>query len=337
MGATATVGGRGVQYCPFRARTAHAAGGVIRDCLDAAHHCRSAARALTKRSHLAATRTDCYAARRCRSAARALTQRSHLAATRTDCYATHRCRSAAHRCRSAARALTQRSHLSADRTVWYAARCCRSAARALTQRSHPSLEAACHCRYTACSSHLAATTAAIVITAVRALTQRSHLAAARTGCYAARCCRSAACALAQRSNTACCMFADAGVVSIFHRGRRLDDIVIAITGGDTGPADVQKETAAAGRRTIFFAAHPPCNENAGQEGRRARAGKDQVGGPSAFRRAGRSDLYAAAGGDVVRPRGRTSISCGGGCATVAAGQPGGPERETSAPAGARIW
>ena len=172
-------GGGGVQYCPFRARTAHAAGGVIRDCLDAAH-----------------------------------------------------------RCRSAARALTQRPHLATDRTVWYAARRCRSATRALTQRSHPSLEAACHCGYSACSSHLAATIAAIVITAAGAFTQRSHLAAARTGCYAARRCRSAARALAQRSHTACRMFADAGVVSLFRQGRRLDDIVIAITSGDTGPADV---------------------------------------------------------------------------------------------------
>ena len=278
----------------------------------AAHSCRSAARALTQCSHLAATRTDCYAAPRCPSAARALTQCSHLAVTRTDCYAAHRSRSAAH-------ALTQHSHLGADRTIWYAARRCRSAARALTQRSHPPLKPACHCRYTACSSHLAATAAAIVLTAVRALTQRSHLAAARTGCYATHCfrsaacalvitavraitqrsnlaaawtsyyaarsCRSAACALTQRSHTACRMFADAGAVSLFHRGRRLDNIIIAITGGKTGPADIHKEKASSGRRRIFFAAHPPCNEDARREGRRARAGKDQVGGPSAFRRA----------------------------------------------------
>ena len=52
------------------------------------------------------------------------------------------------------------------------------------------------------------------------------------------------------------MFADAGVVSLFHRGRRLDDVAITITGGDTGPADVQEDTAAAGRRRIFLASHP---------------------------------------------------------------------------------
>ena len=229
------------------------------------------------------------------------------------------------------------THLAVARTDWYAARHCRSAACALAQCLHSSLVAARHRRYAVFSSHLAATTTAVVVAAVRVLTQRSHLAAARTDCYAARRCRSATCALAQRSHTACNMFADAGVVSVFHRGRRLDDIVITITGGDTGPANVQKEAAAAGRRGIFFAAHPRCNEDAGREGRRARAGKDQVGGPSAFGRAGRSGLYAAAGGDVVRPRGRTPISCGGGCDAVASGQPTGHERATSAPARARIW
>ena len=106
MGAAATLGGGGgVQYCPFRASTAHAAGGVIRDCLDAARHCLSTALTLTQRSHLAATRTDCYA-RRCRCAALALTQRSHLAATRTDLYAAPRCRSAP----PAHSALTPRRH-----------------------------------------------------------------------------------------------------------------------------------------------------------------------------------------------------------------------------------
>ena len=62
------------------------------------------------------------------------------------------------------------------------------------------------------------------------------------------------------------MFFDAGVVSLFRRGRRLDDIVIAITGCDTGPADVQEERAAPGRRRIFLAAHPPQNEDVGREG-----------------------------------------------------------------------
>ena len=246
-------------------------------------------------------------------------------------------------------ALTQRSHLAAPQTDRHAARHGRFDACALAQSSHSLLVAARHCRYAVCSSHLAVTTAAVVVAAVRALTQRSHLAAARTDCYAARRCRSTACALAQRSHTACRMFADAGVVSLFHQGRRLDDIFIIITGdntdpgddtdpdGDTDPADVQEDTSAAGRRRIFLAAHPPRNEDSGREGRRARAGKDHVGGPSAFRRAGRSRLYAAAEGDAVRPRDRTPISCGGGCAAVAAGQPTGPERTTSALAGARIW
>ena len=57
-------------------------------------------------------------------------------------------------------------------------------------------------------------------------------------------CRYAASAVVFRSiatvgDTACCMFADAGVISLFHRGRRLDDVAITITGGDTDPADVQ--------------------------------------------------------------------------------------------------
>ena len=77
-----------------------------------------------------------------------------------------------------------------------------------------------------------------------------------------------------------------------------------------GPADVQEETVAAGRRRIFLGAHPPRNVDGGREGRRARAGKDQVGGPSVFTRAGRSRFYAAVRGDVVRPRGRTLISRG---------------------------
>ena len=80
------------------------------------------------------------------------------------------------------------------------------------------------------------------------------------------------------------MFADAGVISLFHRGRRLDDVAITITSGDTGPADVQEETAAAGNRRIFLAAHPSRNKDGGREGRRARAGKDHVGGPPAFSR-----------------------------------------------------
>ena len=109
MGADAIVKGWGVQYCPFRASTAHAAGGVIRDCLGAARHCRSTACALTQRSHLPAALTECYAAQSCRSAARALTKRSQLADARIDCYV-------AHRCRSAARALIKRSHLAAART-----------------------------------------------------------------------------------------------------------------------------------------------------------------------------------------------------------------------------
>ena len=71
---------------------------------------------------------------------------------------------------------------------------------------------------------------------------------------------------------------DAGMVFLFHRGRRLDDVAITITGGETGPADVQEETAAAGRRRIFLAANPSRNEDSGREGRRARAGKDKVGG-----------------------------------------------------------
>ena len=82
-------GGEGVQYCPSRASTAHAAGSVIRDFLDAARRCRYPP---------------------CR----------------------HR------------------------------------------------IVAARHCRYAVCSNHLAATTAAVVVAAVRALTQRSHLAASRT-------------------------------------------------------------------------------------------------------------------------------------------------------------
>ena len=51
MGVAATVGVGGVQYYPFRARTAHAAGGVIRDYLDADRHCRYTVCS----SHLAAT------------------------------------------------------------------------------------------------------------------------------------------------------------------------------------------------------------------------------------------------------------------------------------------
>ena len=62
------------------------------------------------------------------------------------------------------------------------------------------------------------------------------------------------------------MFADAGVVSLFHRGRRPDVIVITITGGDTGHANVQEETAATGGRRILLAAHPPRNEDGGREG-----------------------------------------------------------------------
>ena len=63
------------------------------------------------------------------------------------------------------------------------------------------------------------------------------------------------------------MFADGGVIYLFHPGRRLDDVAVTITGGDTGPTDVQEDTAAAGRRRIFLAAHPPCNEGGGREGR----------------------------------------------------------------------
>ena len=69
--------------------------------------------------------------------------------------------------------------------------------------------------------------------------------------------------IATFGDTACRMLAAARLVCLFHRGRHLDDIAITddvaitITGGDTGPADVQEETAAAGRRRIFLAAHPP--------------------------------------------------------------------------------
>ena len=134
----------GVQYCPSRASTAYTAGGVIRDCLDAARRCR-----------YPPCRHRLAAARHCRYAVCS----SHLAATTAAAVVV-----------AAVRALTQRSHLAAARTDWYAARHCRSAACALAQRPHPSLEAARHCRYATCSSHLAATTAAIVNTAVRALT-----------------------------------------------------------------------------------------------------------------------------------------------------------------------
>ena len=106
-----------------------------------------------------------------------------------------------------------------------------------------------------------------------ALTKRSRAAAARTDRYAARRCRYSACrrrlaaaarlcwyavvirSIATFGDTACRMFVAAGVVCLFHRGRRLDDVAITITGGDIGPADVQEETAAAGRRRIFLAAH----------------------------------------------------------------------------------
>ena len=65
--------------------------------------------------------------------------------------------------------------------------------------------------------------------------------------------------IATVGDTACRMFADAGVISLFHRGRRLDNVAITITGGDTGLADVQEDTAAASRRRIFLAAHPSRN------------------------------------------------------------------------------
>ena len=65
-------------------------------------------------------------------------------------------------------------------------------------------------------------------------------------------------------DTACRMFTDAGVISLFHRGHRLDNVAITITGGDTGPADVQE--TAAGHRRIFLAAHPSRNEDGGREG-----------------------------------------------------------------------
>ena len=175
-------------------------------------------------------------------------------------------------------ALAQRSRAAAARTDWYAARRCRYSA------CRRRLAAARHCRYAVCHSHLAATTAAVVVepsTAVCALTKRSRTVAARTDRYAARRCRYSACrrrlaaaahlcwyavvlrSIATFGDTACRMFAAAGLVCLFHRGRRLDDVAITITGGDTGPADVQEETAAAVRRRIFLAAHPPCNEDGG--------------------------------------------------------------------------
>ena len=143
-----------------------------------------------------------------------------------------------------------------------AARCCRYPA--FRRR----LAAARNCRYAVCHSHLAATTAAVVVeppSAVCSLAQRSRAAAARTDWYAARLaaaarlcwyavsrrrlaadhhCRYAVSAVVLRSiatvgDSACRMFGDAGVVSLFNRGRRLDDVAITITGGDTGPVDVQ--------------------------------------------------------------------------------------------------
>ena len=205
----------------------------------------TAVRALTQRSHLATAGTDWYAARHCKSAACALAQRSHssLDAARHIRFAVGSSHLAATTSAvavavTAVRALTQRSHLAAAWTDWCAARHCRSAACALAQRSHSSLDAARHIRFVVGSSQLAATTPDVVVAAVRALTQRSHLAATRTDCCTARHCRSAACALAQRSHTTCRIFADAGVASLFHRGRLLGDIVITITGGDTSPVDV---------------------------------------------------------------------------------------------------
>ena len=69
------------------------------------------------------------------------------------------------------------------------------------------------------------------------------------------------CSIATVGDTACRMFADAGVISLFYRGRRLDDVAITISGGDTGTADVQEDTAAAGPRRMFLAAHPSRSED----------------------------------------------------------------------------
>ena len=141
VGAAATVGG-GVQCCPFRVCTAHAAGRVIRDCLAASRRCRY----LACRRRLAA-------ARHCRYAV----CHSHLATTTAAVVVEPP---------AAVCALAQRSRAAAARTDWYAARRCRYSA------CRRRLAAARHCRYAACHSYLAATTAAVVVepsTAVCAL------------------------------------------------------------------------------------------------------------------------------------------------------------------------
>ena len=188
VGAAATVGGGGVQYCPSRVSTAHAAGGVIRDCLTAAHRCR-----------YPACRRRVAAARHCRYAV----CHSHLAATTAAVVVEPP---------AAVCALAQRSRAAAARTDWYAAR---------------------RCRYPACRRHLAA-----AVRLCRYAVSSRRLSAAHR-------CRYAVSAVVFRSiatvgDTAYRMFADAGVVFLFHRGRRLDDVAITITGGDTGPADVQE-------------------------------------------------------------------------------------------------
>ena len=113
VGAAATVGGEGVQYCPSRVCTAHAAGRIIRDCLAAARICRYA----VSRRRLAAARNCRYAVCHRRlavtaaavvveppAAVCALAQRSRATAARIDWYAARRCRYPACRRRLAAAA-----------------------------------------------------------------------------------------------------------------------------------------------------------------------------------------------------------------------------------------
>ena len=148
VGAAATVGGWGVQYCPSRISTAHAAGGVIRDCLTAARRCRYPA----CRRRFAAARHCRYgvchrhlaSARNCRYAV----CHSHLAATTAAVVVEPL---------AAVCALTQRSRAAAARTDWYAARRCRYSA------CRRRLAAPRHCRYAVCHNHLAATTAPVVV------------------------------------------------------------------------------------------------------------------------------------------------------------------------------
>ena len=163
VGAAATVGRGGVQYCPSRVSTAHAGGRVIRDCLAAARRCR-----------YPACRRRLAAARHCRYAV----CHHHLAAARNCQYAVCHSHLAATTAAvvveppAAVCALAQRSRAAAARTDWYAARRCRysacgrrlaAARRCRYSACRRRLAAARHCRYAVCHSHLAATTAAVVV------------------------------------------------------------------------------------------------------------------------------------------------------------------------------